>query len=103
LMAEADYRATIERLAAGKKAHRGNKRVEGRWPYGEHPRHEFDGEREVVKRILKMRAKGESVYAIAKTLKEAGGRRRYGKECKVQTVQNILARIAARAAGRSRQ
>jgi len=55
LMAEMDYKATIERLAAGKRANRGLKRVEGRWPYGEHPRHEFDGEREVVRRILKMR------------------------------------------------
>jgi site-specific DNA recombinase len=94
LMAEADYKATIERLAAGKRAHRGNRRVEGRWPYGEHPRHEYDGEREVVRRILKMRAKGESVYAIAKQLNADGVRTRYGKAFKVQTVQNILARSA---------
>jgi site-specific DNA recombinase len=94
LMAEADYKATIERLAAGKRAHRGKKRVEGRWPYGEHPRHEYDGEREVVRRILRMRAKGESVYAIAKTLNEEGTRTRYGKTFKVQTVQNILERAA---------
>jgi DNA invertase Pin-like site-specific DNA recombinase len=96
LMAEMDYKATIERLAAGKRANRGIKRVEGRWPYGEHPRHEYDGEREVVKRILKMRAKGESVYAIAKTLNEEGARTRYDKVFKTQTVLNILARASQR-------
>jgi site-specific DNA recombinase len=99
LMAEMDYKATIERLAAGKRANRGLKRVEGRWPYGEHPRHEYDSEREVVRRILKMRAKGESVYAIAKTLNEEGTRTRYGKEFKVQTVQNILARTVPTTGG----
>jgi site-specific DNA recombinase len=93
LMAEADYKATIERLAAGKARWRGTKRVEGRWEYGNHPRHEYDGEREVVKRILKMRAKGESVYAIAKKLNADGVRTRYGCEFKVQTVQRVLARI----------
>lgn len=49
-------------------------------------------EREVVRRLLKMRAKGESVYAIAKALNKEGTRTRYGKEFKVQTVLNILAR-----------
>jgi hypothetical protein len=46
----------------------------------------------VVKRILKMWAKGESVYAIAEQLNEDGVRTRYGCEFKEQTVQNILAR-----------
>jgi Recombinase len=56
------------------------------------PLRQFDGEREVVKRILKMRSKGWSVHAIAKALNEDGVRTRYGKQFKTQTVQNILAR-----------
>jgi hypothetical protein len=58
LMAEMDYKATIERRAAGKRAHRGTRRVEGRWPYGEHPSHEYDRERAVVARIRRMHKKG---------------------------------------------
>lgn len=34
-------------------------------------------------------------YAVANTLNEEGTRTRYGKEFKVQTVQNILARFQA--------
>jgi site-specific DNA recombinase len=97
LMAEADYRATIERLAAGKRAHRGSRRVEGRWPYGEHPLREYDGEREVVKRILKMKAKGESVYAIAKKLNAEGIKTRYGRVFRVQTIVNIVTRAESSA------
>lgn len=92
LMAEMDYKATIERLAAGKRAHRGKRRVEGRWPYGEHPSHEFDNEREVVARIRKWSADGLSAYAIAKQLNAQQRRTRYGKEFKTQTIQNILQR-----------
>jgi DNA invertase Pin-like site-specific DNA recombinase len=90
LMAEMDYKATIERLAAGKRAHRESRRVEGRWPYGEHPSHDYDAERAVVARIRKMNAKGVSSYGIAKQLNAEGTCTRYGKEFKTQTVQNIL-------------
>ena len=92
LMAEMDYKATIERLAAGKRAHRGSRRVEGRWPYGEHPLHEYDAERAIVARIRQMHAKGTSSYAIAKQLNEEGTRTRYGRVFKTQTVLNILGR-----------
>jgi site-specific DNA recombinase len=94
LMAEMDYKATIERLAAGKRAHRGTRRVEGRWPYGEHPSHEYDAERAIVARIRQMSAEGVSSYAIAKKLNAERTRTRYGCEFKTQTVQNILGRGA---------
>jgi len=104
MLAEMDRDATVKRLAEGKKIHRAlGKRVEGRWPYGEHPKHgefksdgtyvDYDAERAVVARIAQMRAEGASIYAIAKTLNEEGTRTRYGKEFKTQTVQNILGRI----------
>lgn len=92
MLAEMDRDATVARLAAGKRQWRGKRRVEGRWPYGEHPSREYDGERAVVARIRQMHADGVSSYAIAKTLKAEGTRTRYGCEFKTQTVQNILAR-----------
>ena len=93
MLAEMDRDATVARLAAGKRIARENgKRVEGRWPYGGHPSHEFDGERAVVARIRKMNADGASAYAIAKALNAEGTRTRYGCEFKTQTIQNILER-----------
>ena len=92
MLAEMDRDATVARLAAGKKHWRGQKRVEGRWPYGEHPSHEYDSERAVVTRIQNMRASGVSSYAIARTLNAEGTRTRYGKEFTTTTVQNILRR-----------
>ncbi len=92
MLAEMDRDATVARLAAGKKHWRGQKRVEGRWPYGEHPSHEYDTERAVVARIKKMRASGVSSYAIARSLNAEGTRTRYGKEFTTTTLQNILRR-----------
>jgi len=92
LMAEMDRDATVARLAAGKAFWRGKKRVEGQWPYGEHPKHEYDAEREVVARIQKMHAEGVTAYRIAKTLTAEGIRTRYKYEFKQQTIKNILAR-----------
>jgi DNA invertase Pin-like site-specific DNA recombinase len=92
MLAEMDRDATVSRLAAGKKQWRGQRRVDGRWPYAEHPSHEYDAEREVVRRIRQMHAEGATVYRIAKTLNEEGTRTRYGCEFKTQTVQNILGR-----------
>jgi len=57
MLAEMDRDATVSRLAAGKRQWRGQKRVDGRWPYGEHPSHEYDGERAVVSRIRQLHAK----------------------------------------------
>jgi len=51
MLAEMDRDATVARLAAGKRQWRGKRRVEGRWPYGEHPSREYDAERAVVTRI----------------------------------------------------
>lgn len=92
MLAEMDRDATVSRLAAGKQVWRGQKRVDGRWPYGEHPSHEFDSERAIVARIRKMNVDGASAYAIAKTLNTEGTRTRYGCEFKTQTIQNILER-----------
>jgi len=48
--------ATVARLQAGKKVHRDRgERVEGRWPYGEHPHVKYAGERSVVTRIRPLR------------------------------------------------
>jgi hypothetical protein len=64
----------------------------GRWPYGQHPAHEFDAERSVVVRIQKMKEKGVSSYAIARTLNTEGTRTRYSKEFTTKGIQNILHR-----------
>jgi site-specific DNA recombinase len=92
MLAEMDRDATVARLAAGKKQWRGKRRVEGRWPYGEHPSHEYDAEHTVVARIRKQKGSGVSSYAIAKQLNAQGTRTRYGKEFTTKTVQNILNR-----------
>src|SRR6266853_6666401 len=51
MLAEMDRDATVARLAAGKRQWRGQRRVDGRWPYGEHPLRQFDNERAVVARV----------------------------------------------------
>jgi len=93
LMAEMDRDATVARLAAGKKHWRAlGKRCEGRWPYGEHPERAYDHERAVVQRIVKMRTRGVSSYAIAKKLNAEGISTRYGKQFTTTGIQNILRR-----------
>jgi hypothetical protein len=87
-----DRDATVARLAAGKAHWRGQKRVEGRHPYGEHPSRDYDAERPVVTRIKNLKASGVSSYAIARTLNDEGTRTRYGKEFTTTTIQNILRR-----------
>src|SRR5216683_2720979 len=77
MLAEMDRDATVARLAAGKRQWRGQRRVEGRWPYGEHPKHDYDREREIVSRIRQMSADGVTTYRIAKTLTDEGIRTRY--------------------------
>ena len=92
MLAEMDRDATVARLQAGKKHWRGTKRVEGRWPYGEHPSHEYDAEHAIVARIHELHANGVSSRAIAKLLNAEGTRTRYGCEFHRSTVQNILRR-----------
>jgi site-specific DNA recombinase len=92
MLAEMDRDATVARLAAGKRQWRGQKRVDGRWPYGEHPSREYDAERAVVGRIQEMHAKGMTSYRITKTLNEEGVLTRYDCKWRVQTVQNIIER-----------
>ena len=94
LMSELDHTATVARLQAGKKVHRDRgERVEGRWPYGEHPHVKYAGERAVVTRIGRLRAAGQTCYAIAKTLNREGVRSRYRKIFTPTTVRNILIRL----------
>lgn len=94
MLAEMDRDATVARLAAGKKMWRGTRRVEGRWPYGQHPKHEYDAEREIVARIKQKHADGvSSPYLIASHLRAEGIRTRYGKEFSGQAVTNILRRV----------
>jgi len=90
LIAEMDRDATVKRLAEGKAYWRSKKRVEGRWPYGEHPKREFDRERAIVERICKLHEKGTSSYAIAKMLTDESIRTRYGKAFTTTTIQRIL-------------
>jgi len=92
LMAEMDRKATVERLAAGKARWKDERRTDGRWPYGEHPRREYDAERAVVARIVALHDAGASSYSIAKTLNADGIRTRYGKTFTTRGIQNILQR-----------
>jgi DNA invertase Pin-like site-specific DNA recombinase len=95
LVAEMDRNQTVKRLAEGKahwRAKDKKRRLEGRWPYGEHPKREFDRERVVVERIHKLHAKGTSSYAIAKALADEGIRTRYNKAFTTTTIQRILQR-----------
>lgn len=92
MLAEMDRDATVKRLAEGKNKWRDERRVDGRWPYGEHPSHNYDSERAIVARIRQMSAEGQTAYAIAKALNAEGTRTRYGREFKTQTVLNILER-----------
>ncbi len=96
MLAEMDRDATVARLQQGKKHWRGTKRVEGRWPYGQHPSHDYDNEHTVVARIHKLKASGVSSYAIAKQLNAEGTRTRYSKEFTTKTIQNILNRPATK-------
>lgn len=92
MMAEMDRKKTVERLASGKRQWRGQRRVDGRWPFGEHPLHDYDWERTVVSRIEQMYADGITVYGIAKKLNSEGVTTRYGAKFKTQTIINILER-----------
>lgn len=92
LMSELDHQAIVARLQAGKKLWRSQKRVEGRWPFGEHPNRDYDTERAVVARIREQKAAGTSSYQIARLLNAEGIRTRYGKLFTTQTIQNILRR-----------
>jgi DNA invertase Pin-like site-specific DNA recombinase len=92
LMAEMDRNATVARLADGEKKWRGTRRCEGRWPYGQHPNHEYDAERAVVVRIEQKHAEGCTPYLIAAHLRAEGILTRYGKQFSGQAVGNILKR-----------
>ncbi|MGA9810143.1 MAG: recombinase family protein [Candidatus Sulfotelmatobacter sp.] len=90
LMAEMDRDATVARLAAGKKQWRGKRRVDGRWPYGQHPSHDYDAEREIVTRITAMKAEGMSNLEIAKALNAEGHLTRTRKPFEARTITRIL-------------
>ena len=92
MLAEMDRDATVARLQAGKAHWRKIKRVEGRWPYGEHPSREHDAERAVVARIQGLKVAGVSSYGIAKTLNGEGIGSRYAKVFTTTGIQNILRR-----------
>jgi DNA invertase Pin-like site-specific DNA recombinase len=91
MLAEMDRDATVKRLADGKKiARAAGKRVDGRYPYGEHPSHEYDNERKIVRRIHTLHAGGTSAYSIAKQLNAEGLRTRTGSEFSQNAVLIIL-------------
>lgn len=92
LLAEMDRDATVARLAAGKAQWRGKRRVDGRWPYGQHPHHDFDCERATVTRITAWHSEGVSKYKIAHTLNTEGVKTRYGSPFTVSRISEILSR-----------
>jgi DNA invertase Pin-like site-specific DNA recombinase len=93
IVSEKGYHDLIDRLQAGRKrlAAQG-KRCGGRWPYGHHPRHEFDHEREVLGRVLEMNKQGASYYAICKHLNSLGIKTRLGNHWVEMTVRRMLKR-----------
>jgi DNA invertase Pin-like site-specific DNA recombinase len=93
MLAEMDRDQTIARLAAGKRiAKAAGKRTDGAWPFGMHPSRDYEQEKGVVERIIKMRDAGVTVYGIAKQLTTEGLRTRSGHEFKPATITNILKR-----------
>jgi DNA invertase Pin-like site-specific DNA recombinase len=92
LMAEMDRDATVARLAAGKRQWRGKRRVEGRWPYGQHPSHEYDAERDTVARVTAWKAEGASNCEIVRRLNAEGTRTRYDKFFTPTSITRILER-----------
>ena len=90
LMAEMDRDATVARLAAGKAHWRGKRRVEGRWPYGQHPHHDYDAERDVVRRITAWAAEGMSNLEISHKLNAEGVTTRKQKPFEARTIRRIL-------------
>ena len=92
MLAKLAKESTVARMADGKRQWKGIRRTDGRWPYGEHPRLEFAGERAIVQRIQAMRAEGMSPYRIGRVLTAEGIRTRYGKEFKSTQIGVILAR-----------
>ncbi len=92
MLAEMDRDATVARLAAGKAQWRGKRRVEGRWPYGQHPSHEYDSERDTVRRITDWHAQGVANCEIKRRLNAEGKRTRYGKLFTATSITRILER-----------
>jgi DNA invertase Pin-like site-specific DNA recombinase len=92
MLAEMDRDATVARLAAGKAQWRGKRRVEGRWPYGQHPSHDYDNERDTVLRITSWKAEGVSNCEIVRRLNSEGSRTRYGKLFTPTSITRILER-----------
>jgi DNA invertase Pin-like site-specific DNA recombinase len=92
LLAEMDYDATVKRLRDGKNACRAKdgRRTDGRWPFGMHPDHKYDAEREVVTRIKAWAAEGVSRYRITKNLNDEGILTRYGKPFRESSIKIIL-------------
>ena len=91
LMAEMDRDATVARLAAGKAYWRPlGRRVEGRWPYGMHPHHDYDAERDVVRRITEWFAEGMSYLDISRKLNAEGVTTRKQKPFEARTIRRIL-------------
>jgi DNA invertase Pin-like site-specific DNA recombinase len=92
MLAEMDYDAIVKRLRDGKKLSRAKdgRRVDGRWPYGQHPDHRYDAEREVVARIKAWEAEGVSRYRITKNLNDEGIKTRYLKPFRESSIKIIL-------------
>lgn len=90
LMSEMDRNAIVARLAAGKALVRGSKRVNGRHPFGQHPSHDYDRERDVVRRITEWNDQGVSKYRICWALNAEGVLTRCGKPFRNHMISRIL-------------
>ena len=97
IVSEQSYSDLVGRLqAARKRLHAEGKRMYGRWEFGRHPNHAYDDEREVLKKMLDMHAKGESFYAIAKHLNDHDVKTRMGTRWYLASVARIIRRELAK-------
>lgn len=95
IVSEKGYHDLVDRLQAGRQRLKAaGKRYAGRWPFGHHPNHEYDREREVLARMLAMHAGGKSAYAICQILNNEGTKTRLGHDWKEMTVRRTLQRGA---------
>ena len=91
MLAEMEHSKIVKRLADGKRIHRAQgKRTDGRWPYGQHPHHDYDGERVIVRRITAWFAQGMTYLDISRKLNSEGVVTRTGKPFEARTIRRIL-------------
>jgi DNA invertase Pin-like site-specific DNA recombinase len=93
IVSEKGYHDLVDRLQAGRmRVKAEGKRHAGRWPFGQHPDHQYDREQPVLARMLALHAKGKTAYAICPVLNSEGITTRLGNGWKEMTVRRTLKR-----------